>query len=398
MAVDARPARRTTDRSGLADLLIAVNAAREVGRAPACRLGLAALAPGATADAVMARLTADSAGDRSSADELLLPSEVARAVERIAAAARQRAAAERRRADSLGARLLTLVDPGYPVALLDLALPPPVLYVQGQFPPSLLVGSSIAIVGSRRTDAYGREAAEHFGRALAVAGLTVVSGCARGVDAAAHRAALAAGGTTVAVLGCGLDVDYPAGHARLRRDIATHGAVISEFPCGCEPKGWHFPVRNRVIAGLARGTLVVQAAQRSGSLITARHALDLGRDVLAVPGPIFDHRSRGTHALLRDGAFPAAGPRDVLDALFGPSESDLLLGTGGRTATAEAGLPEGIAGRVLAALPVGRECAVEDLAQAVGEGVDRILGALLELELAGWVRRHPGAAYSRVGR
>jgi DNA processing protein len=159
----------------------------------------------------------------------------------------------------------------------------------------------------------------------------------------------------VAVLGCGLDVDYPAGHSGLRRDIAGAGAVISEFPFGCEPKAWHFPVRNRVIAGLARGTLVVQGAERSGSLITARHALDLGRDVLAVPGSIFDQRSRGTHALLRDGAFPATRPRDVLDVLFGPSESDLLLGDAepARAATAEAGLPEGIAGRVLAALPVG---------------------------------------------
>jgi DNA processing protein len=264
----------------------------------------------------------------------------------------------------------------------------------------LLVGSAVAIVGSRRTDANGREAANHFGRALAAAGLTVVSGCARGVDATAHRAALAAGGTTVAVLGCGLGVDYPRGHARLRREIAAAGAVISELPFHAEPIAWHFPVRNRIIAALARGTLVVQAAERSGSLITARHALDLGRDVLAVPGSIFDRRSRGTHALLRDGAFPAATPRDVLDVLFGPSETDRLLGAAepAGPAVAEAGRPDGLPGRVLAALPVGRERGVEEVAEAVGAGVDRVLAALLELELAGWVRRHAGAAYSRVGR
>jgi DNA processing protein len=275
-----------------------------------------------------------------------------------------------------------------------------VLAVQGELPSTLLMGSAVAIVGSRRTDAYGREAANHFGRALAAAGLTVVSGCARGVDATAHRAALAAGGTTVAVLGCGLGVDYPRGHARLRREIAAGGAVISELPFDAEPIAWHFPVRNRIIAALARGTLVVQAAERSGSLITARHALDLGRDVLAVPGSIFDRRSRGTHALLRDGAFPAATPRDVLDVLFGPSEADLLLGAAepSRPAVAEAGRPDGLPGRVLGALPVGRERGVEEVAEAVGAGVDRVLGALLELELAGWVRRHAGAAYSRVGR
>ncbi|HEX2163109.1 MAG TPA: DNA-processing protein DprA, partial [Thermoanaerobaculia bacterium] len=258
---------------------------------------------------------------------------------------------------------------------------------------------AVAIVGSRRADAYGRAAAEHFARALAAAGLTVVSGCAQGVDAVAHRAALAAGGTTVAVLGCGLGVDYPRGHARLRREIAASGAVVSELPCAAEPLAWHFPVRNRLIAALARGTLVVQAAERSGSLITARHALDLGRDVLAVPGSIFDRRSRGAHALLRDGAFPAADPRDVLDVLFGPSESDFLLAAGGgRAAVADAGRPEGLPGRVLAALEVGRERRVEEVAAALGVPVDGVLGALLELELAGWVRRHPGTAYSRAGR
>lgn len=414
---------RSSNRSpagdgALADLLIAANAAPEVGRAPACRLGLAALRGGGTPREVLDRVcrepasaepgdggaadggAADDFADGEAAGGPLLPAEVRRELRRLAAQAGPRAAAERRRAAGLGARLITLLDPEYPAALLDLALPPAVLAVQGELPSTLLVGSAVAIVGSRRADAYGREAADHFGRALAAAGLTVVSGCARGVDATAHRAALAAGGTTVAVLGCGLGVDYPRGHARLRREIAAAGAVISELPFDAGPLAWHFPVRNRIIAALARGTLVVQAAERSGSLITARHALDLGRDVLAVPGSIFDRRSRGTHALLRDGAFPAATPRDVLDVLFGPSETDLLLGAAepARAAVEEAGRPDGLSGRVLAALPVGRERSVEAVAEAVGTGVDRVLGALLELELAGWVRRHAGAAYSRIGR
>lgn len=410
------PRLSTGTRAALADLLIAANAAPEVGRAPACRLGLAALCGGGTPQSVLDRVcrapaadgaaegategfAADSA-DGGAAGGPLLPAEVRRALHRLAAEAAPRAAAERRRTADLGARLITLLDPEYPAALLDLALPPAVLAVQGELPSTLLVGSAVAVVGSRRADAYGREAASHFGRSLAAAGLTVVSGCARGVDATAHRAALAAGGTTVAVLGCGLGVDYPRGHAGLRREIAAAGAVVSELPFHAEPVAWHFPVRNRIIAALARGTLVVQAAERSGSLITARHALDLGRDVLAVPGSIFDRRSRGTHALLRDGAFPAATPRDVLDVLFGPSETDLLLGAAepARPGVAEAGRPDGVPGRVLAALPVGRERGVEEVAETVGAGVDRVLAALLELELAGWVRRHAGAAYSRVGR
>jgi DNA processing protein len=420
-------AARTTEDAGaagggpspLADLLIAANAAPEVGRAPACRLGLAAAREWAAAGAsapqcgrvaaarALARVCGGgAAGDGAAGDgsagnssaPRLLPASVREALRGIAAEASARAAAERERAAEVGARLITLLDPEYPSALLDLALPPAVLAVQGEIPSMLLVGSAVAIVGSRRADAYGLEAAAHFGRGLAAAGLTVVSGCARGVDAAAHRAALAAGGTTVAVLGCGLDVDYPRGHAGLRREIAAAGAVLSELPFGAEPVAWHFPVRNRIIAALGRGTLVVQAAARSGSLVTARHALDLGRDVLAVPGSIFDRRSRGTHALLADGACPAAEPRDVLDALFGPSESELRGAGGGGGAASEAGRPSGLPARLLAALPRGCERGVEELAGEAGVGVDRALAALLELELGGWVRRHVGSGtYSRIG-
>jgi len=185
---------------------------------------------------------------------------------------------------------------------------PACLYARG----SLSDGVAVAIVGSRRASRYGREIATWLAGELARRGLTVVSGFAVGVDAAAHRGALAAGGPTVAVLGCGLDVDYPRGHFELGRRIVhgeggggaepgPRGAVITEFPCGVEPKAWHFPVRNRLIAALSLGTVVVRAAERSGSLITARRALDLGREVLAVPGAIFDRLSAGPHRLLRDG-------------------------------------------------------------------------------------------------
>jgi DNA processing protein len=228
----------------------------------------------------------------------------------------------------------------------------------------------------------------------------VVSGFARGIDAIAHRAALAApGGRTVAVLGCGLGVDYPVGHAKLSREIAGRGAVVTELPCGLAPRAWHFPIRNRVIAGLTAGTLVVQAAPRSGSLITARHAADLGREVWAVPGRIFDERSLGPHSLLRDGAMLVQHPQDILGALL-PTASGHQAQQLGAQSPAEppveppAALP-GFPGEVLAALPAGSFQIPEDLATRLEVPVDRVLGALLELELGGWVRRMPGSLYGR---
>ena len=314
-----------------------------------------------------------------------------------AAAAREIEAAER-----LGARLLVAGDPDYPAALDQLTLPPPVLAVCGEIP----AGPAVAIVGSRRTDAYGQEVAELFARSLAGAGVTIVSGFARGIDAAAHRGALAAeGGRTVAVLGCGLGVDYPAGHERLGREIAARGALVSEFPCGASPRAWHFPVRNRVLAALAAGTLVVQAAPRSGSLLTARWAADLGRDVWAIPGRIFDERSLGPNALIRDGAPLIQHPRDILEALLpsgavldrpasssAPARSVEESQDGGEWEP----LPSGFPGAVLAALPAGALRFPEEIAAGLEAPVDQVLGALLELELGGRVRRHPGSAYGRM--
>ena len=321
----------------------------------------------------------------------------------IAAEAPEVAAREREAAERLGARLLVAGDPDYPADLGQLTLPPPVLAVCGEIPS----GPAVAIVGSRRTDAYGQEVAELFARSLAAAGVTIVSGFARGIDAAAHRGALAAeGGRTVAVLGCGLGVDYPAGHERLGREIAARGALVSEFPCGLSPRSWHFPVRNRVLAALAAGTLVVQAAPRSGSLLTARWAADLGREVWAIPGRIFDERSLGPNALIRDGAPLVQHPREILEALLPslgaflerpaphpshpPSEGEIQ--EDGEWEPPPSGFP----GAVLAALPPGALRLPEEIAAAVETPVDQVLGALLELELGGRVRRHPGSAYGRV--
>ncbi len=373
-------------RHDLREVRIALNADPGLGRAAACRLALAGDGWLRGAPAPTARA-------------LGLPGSQLERARRVAAVSGRLARRELRRAERAGARLVTFDDPGYPRPLADLALPPPVLYAVGELPAALVAtGRGVAVVGSRRASAYGREAAGQFGRALAAAGWTVVSGCAPGVDAAAHRGALAAGGPTVAVLGCGIDVDYPAGHGPLRREIAGAGAVVTEFPCGAAPRRWHFPVRNRILAALGRATLVVQATERSGSLITARLALELGRDVLAVPGPIFDRRSRGPNRLIADGAAPAGEPRDVLDALVGPSAAWLLCGDGAGPSPDEATVPRlpGLKGRVLAALPLGGERTPGEVAAAVGREVDAVLAALLELEIEGWARRRPGPTYGRT--
>lgn len=301
------------------------------------------------------------------------------------------AAREREEAERLGARLVLAGEPGYPAVLRHLQLPPPVLSVRGELPAGPPANHAVAIVGSRKADPYGREVAETFARSLAAAGVTVVSGFARGVDAAAHRGALSAPeGRTVAVLGCGIGVDYPAGHAELGNEIAARGAVVSELPFGAEPRAWHFPVRNRVIAALSAGTLVVQAAPRSGSLVTARHALDLGRQIWAVPGRIFDERSLGPNALIRDGAALVQHPREILEELLGVGAVPLT-----QEAPPEPEPPPGLAGVVLTALPMGASRAPEELAAATEMPVDQVLGALLELELGGLVKRLAGGVYGR---
>src|SRR5215203_1100681 len=293
-------------------------------------------------------------------------------------------------AERLGARIVTLEDPGYPSGLRQLAAPPPVLYIRGEVP----AGPAAAIVGSRRPDAYGQEAADLFARTLAAAGVTVVSGFARGIDAVAHRGALAAaGGRTVAVLGCGLGVDYPRGHGRLADEIAARGALVAEFPCAVIPRAWHFPLRNRSIAALGACTLVVQAALRSGSLITARHALDLGREVWAVPGRIFDETSLGANGLIREGAQLAQHPSDLLEMLL-PNSAGGQISLPLHPAEDPRGEPPaGFPGQVLAEIPHGAPRIAEEIAIRLDVPVDQVLGTLLGLELEGWVKRFPGMAY-----
>jgi DNA processing protein len=212
-----------------------------------------------------------------------------------------------------GNTLVALDDPAYPAALLTMHDPPPLLYVSGRL--DALHAPSLAIVGSRNATPQGVDDAGRFARELAGAGLAIVSGLALGIDAAAHRGALDVDGCTIAVIGTGADLVYPARHRELAHEIALHGAIVSEWPLGTPAKAAHFPQRNRLIASMSRGVLVVEAAERSGSLITARLANEMGRDVFAIPGSIHAPLSRGCHHLIKDGAKLTETPQDVLEEL-----------------------------------------------------------------------------------
>jgi DNA processing protein len=261
----------------------------------------------------------------------------------------------------------------FPARLRAIFDPPPALFVRGSGEPTLLGRRAVAVVGARSCSAYGAQVARMLGRELAAAGLVVLSGLARGVDGEAHRGALEAGGPTVAVLGCGIDRDYPASNAQLSRRIEETGLVVSEYEPGVEPAPWRFPARNRIIAGLSEAVVVVEARERSGALITADFALDEGREVFAVPGEISSALSAGTNALLKLGATPLTSTSDVLVALgIDPPAR------GGAAAVSEA------AATVLALVRDGPAGADELAARSVlAAGAVSI--ALTELELAGLV-------------
>lgn len=291
-----------------------------------------------------------------------------------------------------GGRAVTPFDREYPERLLDLPDPPACLFVRGR--PLVVSGDSapaVAMVGARASSAYGREVSGEIAAGVASAGVVVVSGAARGIDGAAHRGALRAGGPTVAVLGSGIDVAYPRGNRRLIEDIAAAGTVISEYPPGIPPRQWRFPARNRIVAALARAVLVVEGAPRSGSLITVDFATDLGRDVMAVPGPVTSPLSAVPHELIRDGAALIRSAGDVLAVLeLEPS------GEGPRTVLdgAPGGSPE--EQRVLDAIAGGPTTA-DAAARAAGLAPARTLAVLVSLELRGLVRAAGGRYERAVG-
>jgi DNA processing protein len=222
-------------------------------------------------------------------------------------------AAEWAQIDKFGVQVITLLDDDYPANLRQIDTPPPLLYVRGTLLPS--DEWAIGIVGTRRASVYGREVAHTLGRDLAAAGITVVSGLALGVDTVAHRAAIEAGGRTLAVLGSGVDQIYPPDNRGLAQQIMQQGALISEYPLGVRPDAGNFPPRNRIISGLSRGVVIVEASTRSGALITAKFAAEQGRDVFAVPGSILNPGSAGCNALIQQGATPLLAAQDVLNQL-----------------------------------------------------------------------------------
>ncbi len=286
-----------------------------------------------------------------------------------------------------GLRILTPFDEEYPRLLSEIPDPPFVLFARGRLDRLRL--PAVAIVGSRDASRYGRDVASRLARELSAVGVTVVSGFARGVDAAAHEAALEGPGGTIAVLGCGIDVDYPREHARLKASLAAEHLLLSEYPPGTEPRPQNFPIRNRIIAGLSSGVVVVEASRRSGSLITARLAADFGRDVFAVPGSIFSPTSIGAHELLRDGAIVCRGAEDVLAELFPSIGAPLSAGVD-PAAAAEIS-PE--ARRILDALARDEELSAEELARALDLPAATVLAGLFELEGAGIAVAAGGGRY-----
>lgn len=304
------------------------------------------------------------------------------------AAARQSARDELTRLDRLNITLLTPDSPAFPPALRDIPDSPVLLYCRGGL--DWLDLPAVAIIGSRAASDYGRRIAAALAADLAAAGMIIVSGAAYGIDAAAHRGALTSGGGTIAVLGCGVDVPYPRAHAELLASIAANGLVLSEYPLGTRPEAFRFPVRNRIISGLARAVVVVEATEKSGSLITARLALDQGREVFAVPGRVDSPKSVGTHRLIQQGAHLVLNAADILEE----------LSWSGKHAAGKAGgnpvpiLTE-LEQRLLTALDV-YPLDIDALVQTTGLAVAELHGLLLQLELKGLIRQIPGQQYERI--
>jgi len=304
-------------------------------------------------------------------------------------ACRRFAEEECRKIENVGIRLLSFLDADYPRRLFEIGDPPPLLYLRGTLP---AWDPALAVVGSRRATREGLKVAERLSAEIAAAGITVVSGLARGIDSAAHRGALAGGGVTVAVLGCGVDVAYPPENRDLADQIARTGCIISEFPMGTQPLAEHFPRRNRIISGLSHGVLVVEAVEKSGSLITASYALDQGREVMAVPGPISSPANRGSNRLIKQGAQLVDCVEDILEAtrLAGHRQHPSLFD------------PVPTAPR---STLTPREAAVYELVAQGARHLDEITQALeltpgevsamvLGLELKGMLQQLPGSYYS----
>ncbi len=290
-------------------------------------------------------------------------------------------------------KTLTPDSPDYPPLLREIHAPPKVLMVKG----TLLKedAAAVAIVGTRSASTYGLDQARRLGRELARCGVTVVSGLAEGIDGAAHEGALEAGGRTIAVVGHGLSTVYPSHHRELAERIVRSGCIVSQFPMEMPPLAQNFPQRNEIIAGLSLGVVVVEAPIRSGALITARHAMEQGREVFAVPGPV-SARTQGTHALLKDGAKLVETVEDILEEVA-PQLRQMIRSAHPEPAEGERWLADlsDEEQQVLKAVPAGTAVGLDALAGRAAVQPNRLLSLLTELELKGLVRREPGQGFTR---
>ena len=362
------------------------------------RLAIAARAPSLSATQLLQLASADPAldviggRDRRAFGDIGLTT---RTADWLAAPDDRLVDSDLRWLETFGVALLPATSPDYPPLLRESPDAPAVLFVRGDI--RILAEPQLAMVGSRNPTAGGLATARHFADFFARAGLTVTSGLALGIDAACHEGALAAGGPTVAVLGCGLDRIYPRNHEELAERISGHGALVSEFPPGTEPRAACFPQRNRIIAGLTHGTLVIEAAEKSGSLITARLAGVAGRDVFAIPGSIHNPLARGCHQLIRQGAKLIEGPEDVLCELKISLTAQLVASSREEPSVADAGSPLlDKAYKILLDALAFEPASIDTLIERTGMNSESIASMLLILELDGHVAPHPGGRYSRM--
>jgi DNA processing protein len=365
---------------------LTLRAIRPLGDATFCRLVRALGSPEAVLSASVEQLTGSEQVNQTLAHAIVRgPDETARkAVD-----------AELKLLDRLRLSVVTFVDENYPARLATIPDPPPLLYVSGTLEKADY--HAVAIVGSRKATAAGRVVTEELSHDLASKGFTVVSGMARGIDAAAHRGALAAKGRTVAVLGCGIDQTYPPEHRDLRRRIESNGAVISELPLGSHPHGHHFPKRNRIISGMCLGVLVTEATTQSGSLITARLAADQGREVFAVPGFVKAETSRGPNGLIKQGAKLVESIDDIIEECLPQLEAAFREQLMVRVSV-QAGRPtclnetEAQVYDLLSWEPIH----IDDLIEKSGVPAADLSGLLLSMELKGFLRQLPGPSYIRL--
>ena len=294
------------------------------------------------------------------------------------------------RAEKAGVKIVPFTDSMYPARLRMIPDPPPLLYLKGEIRGE--DQKAVAVVGSRSTSDYGRRVARDLCRGLASLGFTVVSGMARGIDGTAHETSLNAGGRTIAVLGSGIDRVYPAEHDKLYQRIIDNGAVISEFPIGTRPLAFNFPARNRLISGLSLGVVVVEATEKSGSLITAALALEQGREVFAVPGEVGASRSRGAHRLIRQGAKLVETVDDIMEEI-----APQLVVRGGKAGSApKRTLPQNLSAELQTIFNLFEErpLQIDEVIESSGYSPSRVSEILLELELQGYVRQLPGKRYT----